>query len=73
MGTEETSKQVVDKVEVGEINHIILGFVRVQEEEDGQGINHMKESFSGRRATMVSCGISHFQGTCSLLSIVLYA
>lgn len=44
MGTEEASKQVVDKVEVGEINYIILGFVRVQEEEEGQGINHMREN-----------------------------
>lgn len=35
--------------------------------------SYERESFSGRGARMVSWRISHFQSTCSLLSIVLYA
>lgn len=37
-------KKMVDKVELREINHIILGFMRAKEEEAGQGINHMREN-----------------------------
>lgn len=38
--------QVVDKVELREINHIILGFMRAKEGETGQGINKMRENSS---------------------------
>lgn len=37
-------KKVADKMELREINHIILGFMRAKEEEAGQGINQMREN-----------------------------
>lgn len=38
--------QVVDKVEVAEINNVILEFVRAKGEEAGQGMNQMREILS---------------------------
>lgn len=38
------SNQVADKVEVGEINHVISGFVRAIEGEAGQSMSQMREN-----------------------------